>query len=109
MKRRKVAKLRELSPDDNSGPSASLQETILVSRFRELDDKCIGRRTRAVNVPDTPHETPPKQGDQERQEDNFEPDVDDGMDVDGGGAQVSGTDVEHAQEMRTKGDRWCKC
>ncbi len=51
MKRRKIATLRELSPDDDSGPSAPHQETISVSRFQELGDKRIGRSNAQVDCP----------------------------------------------------------
>ncbi len=88
MKRRKIAKLRELSPDESSGPSAPRQETIAISRFRELTDKCIGRRMRTVVIPDIPTDD---HGDQE-QTDNVESDVDRVMEVDDASAQDVGTD-----------------
>ncbi len=75
MKRRKVSKLRELSPDDDSGSTAPRQETMPVARFRELSDKRLGRRTRSVVVP---ADTTPVDHAQEGPPDNVEPDVDHG-------------------------------
>lgn len=56
MKRnRKVAQLRTLSPPREDGSSTgSNDNTIVVKRFRELDDKCTGRRLRIVQIPDAP-------------------------------------------------------
>ncbi len=73
MKRRKIAKMHELSPDESSGPSAPRQETVVVSRFRELTDKRIGRRMHTVIVPDIPTDD---HGDQDRTDDDVEPDDD---------------------------------